>query len=165
MPNNNDFTPTIIDIEASGFGRGSYPIEVGVALPDGTCHCFLIKPHEAWTHWSEEGEQTHHISREVLQDQGRDLTEVTDELNLILDGYTVYSDGWGYDNGWIALLFDTAQRLQKFKVAQLQDLFNEQQYETWHQTHSEVIKEFKISRHRASSDAYLIQQTYLRSRT
>ena len=36
--------PIIIDIEASGFGRGSYPIEVGLVLPDGTPHCFLIAP-------------------------------------------------------------------------------------------------------------------------
>ena len=27
--------PAILDIEASGFGRGSYPIEIGYYLPDG----------------------------------------------------------------------------------------------------------------------------------
>ena len=27
--------PIIIDIEASGFGRGSYPIEIGYHMPDG----------------------------------------------------------------------------------------------------------------------------------
>ena len=31
-------TPIVIDVEASGFGKGSYPIEVGVVLPDGSRH-------------------------------------------------------------------------------------------------------------------------------
>ncbi len=36
--------PTVIDVEASGFGAGSYPIEVGVAFPDGRSWCCLIRP-------------------------------------------------------------------------------------------------------------------------
>ena len=28
--------PAVLDVEASGFGAGSYPIEVGIAMPDGT---------------------------------------------------------------------------------------------------------------------------------
>ena len=50
--------PAIIDIEASGFGRGSYPIEVGFALPDRTSYSFLIKPAQSWTHWSEDAEKS-----------------------------------------------------------------------------------------------------------
>ena len=33
-------TPTIIDVEASGFGPRSYPIEIGVAL-ESARHCLL----------------------------------------------------------------------------------------------------------------------------
>ena len=36
--------PTILDLEASGFGRDSYPIEVGYVLPDGSSFCSLIRP-------------------------------------------------------------------------------------------------------------------------
>lgn len=36
--------PIIIDAEASGFGRDSYPIEVGVALGDASRHCYLVSP-------------------------------------------------------------------------------------------------------------------------
>ena len=34
--------PDIIDIEASGFGPDSYPIEIGVALSSGEKYCSLI---------------------------------------------------------------------------------------------------------------------------
>jgi hypothetical protein len=34
----------VIDVEASGFGRGSYPIEVGFVLPDGEAVCTLVRP-------------------------------------------------------------------------------------------------------------------------
>ena len=36
--------PNIIDVEASGFGPHSYPIEVGLALGDGSKFCSLILP-------------------------------------------------------------------------------------------------------------------------
>ena len=51
------FTPTIIDVEASGFGPYSYPIEIGVALDNGDKYCTLILPAPAWTHWDEEAEK------------------------------------------------------------------------------------------------------------
>jgi len=159
----NSFIPAVIDLEASSFGKGSYPIEVGVALADGSTHCYLIKPHHDWIQWSEASEKLHGISQKTLQDRGRDVKDVADELNQLLEGSTVYSDGWGFDNTWIALLFEVAQHPQQFKVAQLQTLFNEQQYNNWHETHQAVIKEFNITRHRASSDAFLIQQTFVRS--
>ena len=34
--------PTILDIEASGFGPGSYPIEIGFVTGAGKAWCSLI---------------------------------------------------------------------------------------------------------------------------
>ena len=42
-------TPLIIDVEASGFGATSYPIEVGVALDGRDNFCSLILPASDWT--------------------------------------------------------------------------------------------------------------------
>ena len=39
------FPPPILDIEASGFGLGSYPIEVGCILPDGRTLRVVRQPH------------------------------------------------------------------------------------------------------------------------
>jgi hypothetical protein len=36
--------PAILDVEASGFGRGSYPVEVGYVLEDGVSQCMLVRP-------------------------------------------------------------------------------------------------------------------------
>jgi len=41
----------ILDVEASGFGAGSYPIEVGYVFGDGRSYCTLIRPVSSWTHW------------------------------------------------------------------------------------------------------------------
>ncbi|MCP4234821.1 MAG: hypothetical protein GY770_14780, partial [Aestuariibacter sp.] len=43
--------PSIIDIEASGFGAHSYPVEIGVIREDGGKFCQLVKPYPDWTHW------------------------------------------------------------------------------------------------------------------
>ncbi len=157
------FIPAIIDVEASGFGLGSYPIEVGVALADGKTHCFLIKPEPRWTHWDPKAEQAHGISREILANHGKSPYQVADSLNELLAGQTLYSDAWGYDNTWIALLFDAAELPQTFKVAQLQGLFQEAHYDLWNPAYTRLQQELGISRHRASSDAYLIQQTFIQT--
>jgi hypothetical protein len=46
--------PAIIDVEASGFGSLSYPIEVGVVDQTGIRFCSLIKPQNDWIHWDEQ---------------------------------------------------------------------------------------------------------------
>ena len=63
--------PVIIDIEASGFGRGSYPIEIGYYQPDGQSFCSLIRPDPAWTHWDDSAEQVHGIARPLLDIDGQ----------------------------------------------------------------------------------------------
>lgn len=160
----SDFVPDIVDVEASGFGRGSYPIEVGVALSDGGGYCSLIRPESQWTHWDATAEQVHGISREILQQYSQPLVDVANQLNGILQGRTVFSDGWGVDRTWLALLFDCAGIAQKFKLEALTVLFHEQQFDAWNSARETVLREMDFRRHRASNDAKVIQQTYLRTR-
>ncbi|WP_221893836.1 hypothetical protein [Bathymodiolus japonicus methanotrophic gill symbiont] len=46
--------PNVIDIEASGFGVTSYPIEIGIVLSSGKKYCSLIQQAPGWTYWSVE---------------------------------------------------------------------------------------------------------------
>jgi hypothetical protein len=86
-------TPIIIDIEASGFATEGYPIEVGVALENGTTFCSLISPVEGWTYWDDEAEKVHRVARDILEVYGRSIQEVAVTMNQILRGKTAYSDG------------------------------------------------------------------------
>lgn len=155
--------PAIIDVEASGFGSGSYPIEVGVALPDGSAHCFLIKPKPDWTHWDPEAEVAHGIPRHILEGCGRPAAEVARSLNGLLPGMTVYSDGWGFDMAWLALLYDSVGIRQGFQVEDLRALLSERQMQGWAQAKRQVMREFGLRRHRASADACVLQRTFLRT--
>ena len=73
--------PTIIDIEASGFGKGSYPIEIGYANEHGQTWCSLITPDEDCVHWDAKAEQLHQISREILLQHGKPATMIAKHLN------------------------------------------------------------------------------------
>ena len=152
--------PMIIDVEASGFGRGSYPIEVGVVMADGVSHCRLIRPEFEWQHWDDSAEQLHGISREQLQRYGRPATEVAACLNDWLRDQRVYSDAWGNDSSWLALLFDAAGQRQQFRLESLRGLLSEQQLEYWHQTKDNIVASSDFKRHRASNDAVILQRTY-----
>jgi len=157
--------PTIIDIEASGFGRRSYPIEVGLAMPNGKCHCFIISPPDHWTFWDEEAEAVHGITRELLIEHGRDPIDVGNSLNQLLLGQRVYSDAWSHDISWLGKLFDLIQVPQLFQLDSLRTLMSEEQVIHWHPTKDAVIGELNLNRHRASSDAMIIQETFKRTST
>lgn len=157
-------SPTVLDIEASGFGRNSYPIEVGFVLSDGHAVCSLIQPEPEWTHWDPQAETVHHISRSLLMERGRPATEVAHLLNTHLAGKTVYSDGWANDYSWLGRLFDVAEISPLFKLENLRALLNEDEANHWHETKDLVTSERGAQRHRASADARLLQLTLLRLR-
>lgn len=149
--------PTILDIEASGFGRGSYPIEVGFIQPDGSTFCSLIRPQPEWQQWDEQAEALHGISREVLLRHGRPLEWVARQINTRLAGQTVYCDAWGHDYPWMARLFDSADMSPSFRIADLRNLLSESDAIHWQAAVEQVRSELKLDRHRASSDARVLQ--------
>src|SRR6476661_2402887 len=106
--------PTVLDVEASGFGRNSYPIEIGFVLPNGHTFCTLVRPEAHWTHWDAQAEATHHITRALILQRGVPATDVARTINMQLAGQTVYSDGWINDYSWIGTLFDAADMSPSF---------------------------------------------------
>lgn len=155
--------PTILDIEASGFGRGSYPIEVGVALPDQTTFCRIIRPAESWTHWDEDAEALHGLDRNTLLESGKPVPLVAQQFNQLLAGQLVYSDAWGHDMSWLGKLYDEAELPQLFRLETLRKLLTEEQAALWHQVKDQVIHERRLERHRASTDAAILQMTFART--
>ena len=156
--------PYIIDLEASGFGPDSYPIEVGIAMEEGERFCCLIHPHPSWTHWCEEAARCHQIPRSNLMLHGKPLQIVAEVLNQLLEGKTVYSDAWSWDKTWLNRLFSKAGIVMEFRVSPLEMLMSEEQVDIWPQVRDQVEAEMKIPRHRASNDAVMIQETFLRSK-
>lgn len=155
--------PYIIDIEASGFGSNSYPIEVGLALEPDQRYCTLIRPVDHWNHWDVQAESLHKISREILRKIGRQVIEVARELNHRLASKVVYSDAWGVDNTWVVELYAAAGIDKTFTVSSLEMILTEQQIALWPETRDAVVSDLKVERHRASNDAWVIQETYVRT--
>jgi hypothetical protein len=155
-----DTLPSIIDLEASGFGRDSYPIEVGFVLSNGNSFCSLIKPAEGWDRWDESAAQVHGITQEILLKVGKPVPEIAQIMNQQLSGETIYSDAWGNDSSWLGLLFDEAEVPMKFRMDSIRSLLTEEQAAVWHETKERVIETTPLKRHRASSDAAILQITY-----
>lgn len=157
--------PYIIDLEASGLSSNSYPIEVGLALEPGRRYCTLIKPADSWDHWDQQAESVHKINRDILTTRGRPVTEVAHQLNQLLKDKVVYSDAWGVDNSWVVTLFAAAGVDKAFSVSALEMILSEPQIEVWMETRDSVVEELGLARHRASNDARIIQETYIRTLT
>lgn len=155
--------PIVIDFEASGFGKGSYPIEVGFSRRHGEGWCTLIRPESDWLHWDARAAQVHHIPREILVERGKPPSLVTEDLNMLLAGMTVYTDGWSHDYVWMARLYDVAERVPNFRLADLREIISPLQESLWHITKIQVQEDLNVSRHRASTDARVLQMTWLRT--
>lgn len=153
--------PCIIDIEASGFGAQSYPIEIGVVKADGSRYCSLIKPQEDWIHWSEEAEAIHGIARPLLHEKGKPAKTVCSELNRFVGDLSCYSDAWVHDSPWLNRLFWAARLNPSFHLSPIEIITTEDQLIIWDETKLDLCNRLKIRRHRASADAFLIQQTWL----
>ena len=161
---NNNYCPNIIDIEASGFGPTSYPIEIGVINSRGDSYCRLIQPTDKWTYWDPAAEAMHKLSREQLLTSGMPVHQVALELNTLLRGLTVHSDGWVVDKPWLIKLYEAAGMDMLFNISPIENLLNEQQANNWHKHKQAMTKELQLKRHRASTDARIIQQTFVRLR-
>lgn len=157
--------PAILDIEASGFGLGSYPIEIGIVMPDARSWCSLVRPEPGWQHWDPNAATVHNISREQLQQHGRSPTDVVAVLNDWLRGLVVYSDAWAHDYTWLNKLYDAAGRNPSFRLENLRALLTDSEAGVWHELKQRVALEANLPRHRASGDARLLQMTLEALRT
>lgn len=151
--------PIILDIEASGFGLGSYPIEVGFIMDDGRSWCSLVKPEPGWQHWDPNAAALHGIDRHQLQKHGRSALDIAQTLNDWLHHQVVYTDAWAHDYTWLNKIFEAANLSPSFKLDNLRTLLSDQDAEQWHTTKLRVAKQYPMPRHRASNDARLLQLT------
>lgn len=158
------YPPSIIDVEASGFGAKSFPIEVGVVRYDGAKICRLIRPLDEWAHWDESAEALHGISRSNLLSHGNSPVQVCRELNEFLGNTVVYSDGWVVDHPWLIKLFAAASMDMTFSCRALDYLLSEDQMALWHDVKDDIVDSLNVRRHRASSDAMVIQQTFIETK-
>jgi hypothetical protein len=149
--------PCVIDVEASGFGRGSYPIEVGYVRHDGRGWCSLVSPAEDWQHWDTQAQCVHGIARELLERHGRSPADVARQLNQDLDGLTVYTDAWGNDMPWLHKLHDVAGVPLRYRVAPVAQLLDDRRLPDLGALRQQAFQTLGITRHRASSDARALQ--------
>lgn len=108
-----------MDIEASGLGPLSYPIEIAWKSGlTGECDSFLINPETGynWTDWDSTAEEIHHITVDELLADGVSVVEACMRLNNQLEGKTVTSDAFDFDYFWIRRLYESARMNPTFEM-------------------------------------------------
>lgn len=114
-----------IDLEASGLGAKSWPIEAGWCYVSGAPKAMLIKPDKSWPldQWDENAFALHGVSFETLQQSGVEAAEVCNALNDALSDKIVYSDAPDWDGFWFYRLFQAAGVRQKFALRDFYEVF------------------------------------------
>ncbi len=139
-----------VDLEASGLGAESYPIEVAWKSPDSNASDnFMINPDsvEGWTYWDEFAEELHGIDRERLVDEGIDALVACLRLNSVLEGKTLISDAFEFDSFWMRRLYEAADMQPTFTMAGLDAVLSAEQLIQYR-----FIARSQFRRHRAMQD-------------
>lgn len=105
-------TVIFLDFEASSLMRGSFPIEVGWALPNGDVEAHLIVPAVGWTEWSPKSEAIHGLSLDYLIREGRPVAEVAARVLEVFSApdAIVASDNPRWEQMWLNRLMRVADR-------------------------------------------------------
>ena len=150
----------VIDFEASGLTKNSYPIEVGVTNGKFEYQA-IIRPYEHWTHWSEEAEAIHHISRDSLLSEGTRPNDIAIELNGLLVDQMVYCDSLHWDHFWCNVLFSDCGVTPSFKLVDIQELVSNSDsvLEAFLGHKSKLESSGRFALHRALDDARIIQES------
>ncbi len=149
----------IMDFEASGLSKKSYPIEVGVTNGSDS-EDFLIKPMSHWTFWNADAESTHGISKSELNTKGVDSLEVVKFLNKKLNNSIVYCDSINWDGFWLNVLFSDRGITPSFKLLDIHDLLETDHiFEKYIKAKTGLINSGAYKEHRALDDAKVIYQS------
>ncbi|MBI3563446.1 MAG: hypothetical protein HY080_17215 [Gammaproteobacteria bacterium] len=151
----------LIDIEASGLHRDSYPIEIAI-LVNGKILSWLITPEKSWSHWDVAAEALHGISREQLSKHGQAARYVADAINgaVARTNGLLYSDAAAWDAEWINTLYDAVGALPQLHILPLSDLFSEAGYRLFEQQRDALARSGHYRRHRAVQDVKMIYAAY-----
>jgi hypothetical protein len=146
----------ILDFEASGLSKESYPIEVG--LSNGEVNFgSLIKPLPDWKHWCEKAESIHNIKREFLLTEGEQAFAIANRLNNLIQYDEVYCDSLEWDGFWLNVLFSSAGLTPYFKLKDVRELLQEGTKITQYLAIKKDLEDSGLyTLHRALDDARLI---------
>jgi hypothetical protein len=118
--------PRFVDLEASGFSAGSYPISVAWNDDQGTIERLLIDPSgvASWgeADWSAQAESVHGLDRERLRKNGWPPDYVVERLIASVPSGELYSDAPEFDERWLDRLFTVVGIPRPFTVRHADDL-------------------------------------------
>jgi len=152
-----------IDLEASGLGPESYPIEVAwVNAESGDQDSFLIDPGtvQGWEFWDDFAEEMHGIDRAQLAAEGVSAAAACRRLNQALAGTTPVCDAYDFDFFWLSRLFESQGVAMAFRLRGAQSLLTPEQLSRYEQLSSAQSRS-----HRALDDALDLVRLFKQLRT
>lgn len=147
----------VIDFEASGLSKQSYPIEVG--LTNGsTEYQSLIKPMQHWLYWSYASGAVHKIKRAELLTDGTEALKVAQRLNELATNQIVYCHSVQWDGFWCNALFSDNGIKCAFEIRDIQELIadSDSTLEAFLNAQTILQSSQKFTAHRALDDALVI---------
>lgn len=139
-----------VDLEASGLGAESYPIEIAWKCPEsGETDSFLINPDsvQGWSYWDDFAEELHGLDRQQLVAQGLSAKDACERLNARLSGRRLISDALEFDSFWVRRLFEAVGEKARFEVVGLDALLSAEQLIQYR-----FVARSQFRRHRAMQD-------------
>jgi len=151
--------PLFLDIEASSYDDDAFPVSLAWSLPDGRIKTVLVMPDESWN--LDEVERLP-FDIQHYYDQGFSTSDIAHEINIDLDGSTVYVDGIDPDELWLEKIFEACGIEPTFELARMDDLFIGHEYASQLEIKNAIAQQHGLDttlpEHSVLSLLYLSQQ-------
>lgn len=108
----------LIDVEASGLMKGSFPVEVAWDIDGLSVKDMIINPDGVWdvSRWDADAEAMHGLPLSSLRREGRHPRIVAGRLNAAFSGRIVLSDSPTHDEKWLTQLHSITGVSKSYQV-------------------------------------------------
>lgn len=154
-----------IDLEASGLGAKSWPVEVGWAFAEGDARGMLIRPDNSWSDdaWDPAAQRLHGLERAELERDGASAAAVCKAMNAALADAEVHSDAPDWDGFWLFRLFSAGGIKQAFALHDFGRLIRPLAGAREPDLQQRAAR-IAPRRHRAAADALYLRSLYILAR-
>lgn len=105
-----------LDVESSGLGEDSYPIEVALCDDALSLRSWLVRPEPGWTSWSVLAESLHGMGRDAVCRDGEPAAAVAHAMSAAAGDGWVASDAPEADGAWVDRLYAAAGLERPFRI-------------------------------------------------
>jgi hypothetical protein len=143
--------PRFLVLESSSYEEDAYPIAAAWSIASGELKAILIRPEDEWQQWDSTNEDSHGITRQMIEMQGESVLDVLREMSEDFDKQPVFvTEPYLYEK-WLDTMYQSYDSELPFELVSVEEMFkmpNEELEEELINISNNLLLDIKVSEER-----------------